>query len=159
MLVKKRIVSPVELQRTHTETLTQAEMERRCSLHPAALQAQLREAVPDEKVSANQLEHFPGSQMVAHVRERGPRGDAHAPRRGSQKSRLGNAESSFGAQAIAGPEIAPLFSRMVRVVKNSIAHCVLEFDRARCVVGRTRRYVSRELPHICIVAINKLPGR
>jgi len=48
-------------------------------------------------------------RWIAHVGKANPRGNPQAPRRGSQQRGFRDAEPSFGAQAIARPEVAPRF--------------------------------------------------
>src|SRR2546429_2385187 len=53
VLMKKRIAPPIELQRMHSKPLAQTEIERRRRFHPATLEIQLCQAVPNENVSAH----------------------------------------------------------------------------------------------------------
>src|SRR5438105_4454843 len=69
--------------------------------------------------------------MIAHVGEGHPRRNAQAPRPGCQQRRFRNAESSFGAQAIARPEITSRFSPIIGVVEDPVAHRVVELHSAR----------------------------
>src|SRR5215469_4443405 len=120
---------------------------------------QLRVAVPDEKVSAHQLEQLLCREMIAHVSKGHPRGNAQAARPGCQQRGFWYAESSTGAQAIAGSKVLFLIAPIVGIVENFITHGVVELHCARYIVARTSRDLTRKLLHPRVSAVNKLPRR
>jgi hypothetical protein len=159
ILVKERIVPPIELERMHSEALTETQVERGRRFHPAALQVKFGEAVPKEKVSPGQLEEFLRGEMVPHVSVAHPGGNAHGPSSGCQKSSLWYAKPSLGAEAIAGSKVSLILARIVRIVENVVAYRVIELHGARDGGCSASRRLMRKSAHIRVAAVDKLRSR
>jgi len=148
ILVKERIVPSIELQRMHSEALAETQVERGRRFHPPALQVKFGEAVPDEKVSAGQLEEFLRGEMVPHVGVAHPGGNAHGPGGRRQESSLWYAKPSLGAQAIAGSKVSLSLAHVVGIVENVVADRVIQLHGARDGSGSASCRLVRKSAHI-----------